>query len=230
MELLTNSAYFGLMVSFIGYWVGLYLKKKTGNALCNPLLIAILFVMGALLLLKVDYASYNVSANFLTYLLTPATVCLAIPLYRQLALLKQYKLAIVLGILTGVLTSLGGVLALSAAFGLSYAQYVTLLPKSITTAIGISISDELGGWSTITVASILITGIVGNVGAESLLKLFRITNPIAKGLAIGNSSHALGTSKAIEIGEIEGAMSSLSIVVAGLITVILASVFANLYG
>lgn len=132
------------------------------------------------------------------------------------------------GILTGVLSSLGSVLALSYLFGLNHQQYVTLLPKSITTAIGIGISAELGGITTITVAVIILTGVLGNILAESICKLFKIKEPIAVGLAIGTSAHAFGTVKALELGEIEGAMSSLSIAVAGLLTVIGASIFANL--
>ena len=159
--------------------------------------------------------------------MTPATVCLAIPLYQQISLLKKNLLAVVLGIVSGVLASLGGVLVMALAFGLNHEQYVTLLPKSITTAIGMGVADELGGITTITVAVIIVTGVLGNVIGEMVCKIFHIEEPIAVGLALGTSAHAIGTSKALELGEIEGAMSSLSIAVAGLLTVILASVFAN---
>ena len=154
---------------------------------------------------------------------------LAIPLYQQLELLKKNWIAVIVGITSGVLTSLSCVLLMSMAFGLTHEEYVSLLPKSISTAIGMGISEELGGIPTITVAVIIVTGILGNMIAEGFCKLFRITHPISKGLAIGTSSHAMGTSKAIELGQIEGAMSSLSIVVAGLMTVILASIFAMFY-
>lgn len=164
---------------------------------------------------------------YLSYLLTPATVCLAIPLYQQIVLLKKNMMAILLGIIAGVLSSLGSVLALSFVFGLEHEYYVTLLPKSITTAIGMGVSEELGGIVTITVAVILITGIFGNVMGETICKLFHIYEPIAVGLAFGTSSHAVGTAKALELGEIEGAMSSLSIAVAGILTVIGASIFAT---
>ncbi len=174
-----------------------------------------------------DYESYNQSAQYLSYLLTPATVCLAIPLYQQIVLLKKNMMAILLGIIAGVLSSLGSVLALSFVFGLEHEYYVTLLPKSITTAIGMGVSEELGGIVTITVAVILITGIFGNVMGETICKLFHIYEPIAVGLAFGTSSHAVGTAKALELGEIEGAMSSLSIAVAGILTVIGASIFAT---
>ena len=193
----------------------------------NPLLISIVFVIVVLKVLHIDYASYESSAKYLSYLLTPATVCLAIPLYQQISLLKKNLLAVVLGIVSGVLASLGGVLVMALAFGLNHEQYVTLLPKSITTAIGMGVADELGGITTITVAVIIVTGVLGNVIGEMVCKIFHIEEPIAVGLALGTSAHAIGTSKALELGEIEGAMSSLSIAVAGLLTVILASVFAN---
>ena len=161
--------------------------------------------------------------------MTPATVSLAIPLYQQLELLKKNFTAMILGILSGVLTSAGVILAMSILFGLSHEEYVTLLPKSITTAIGMGVSEELGGYVTITVAVIIVTGILGNIIGEMVCKVFRIKNPISRGLALGTSAHAIGTAKAMEMGEVEGAMSSLAIVVAGLCTVIGASVFAMLW-
>lgn len=228
-DFLSTSLFFGVFISLAGYEFGLLLKSRLKLALFNPLLISIIFVMAVLLTAGIDYDAYYSSAQYLSYLLTPATVCLAIPLYKQISLLRENKLAILLGIFAGVLTSLGSVLALSFVFRLSYEQYVTLLPKSITTAIGMGVSQELGGIQTITVAVIIVTGILGSILAESILKLFKITHPIAKGLALGTSSHAIGTTKAMEMGEIEGAMSSLSIAVAGLFTVIGASVFAAFY-
>lgn len=228
-EILCNSAYFGVTVSLIGYGAGIMLKKKFKYAFLNPLLISIIFVIGVVLLCGVDYESYENSAQYLSYLLTPATVCLAVPLYQQMALLKKNLAAVACGILAGVLASLGSVLLLAFLFGLEHDVYVTLLPKSITTAIGMGVSEELGGLVTITVAVIIVTGVIGNVIGEAVCKLFRIYEPIAKGLALGTSSHAIGTAKALEMGEVEGAMSSLAIAVAGLLTVIGASVFAGFY-
>ena len=228
-EILCNSAYFGVTVSLIGYGAGIMLKKKFKYAFLNPLLISIIFVIGVVLLCGVDYESYENSAQYLSYLLTPATVCLAVPLYQQMTLLKKNLAAVACGILAGVLASLGSVLLLAFLFGLEHDVYVTLLPKSITTAIGMGVSEELGGLVTITVAVIIVTGVIGNVIGEAVCKLFRIYEPIAKGLALGTSSHAIGTAKALEMGEVEGAMSSLAIAVAGLLTVIGASVFAGIY-
>lgn len=222
-----ESLFFGVVISIAGYEIGLFLKRKLKSPIFNPLLISILFVIGVLLFFKIDYEVYNEGAKYLSYLLTPATVCLAIPLYEQIELLKNNIKAIVLGITSGAIASLGSVFILSKVFQLSHEQYVTLLPKSITTAIGMGISEELGGIVTITVAVIIITGIVGNIIAEGVCRIFKIEEKVAKGLAIGSSSHAIGTVKAMEMGEIEGAMSSLAIVVSGVITVVMASVFAG---
>lgn len=226
-EMLSDSTFLGVMISILTYELGRLLKKRFKLAIFNPVLISIVSVILLLLLFNVDYTSYNESAKYLSYLLTPATVCLAIPLYEQLELLRKNAKAIIVGLVSGVITSLVCVLVLSVLFHLNHEAYVTLLPKSITTAIGMGVSEEMGGMVTITVAVIIITGVLGNMIAESICKIFRIDEPIAKGIAIGSSAHAIGTAKAMEMGEIEGAMSSLSIVVAGLLTVIGASIFAN---
>lgn len=226
-EFLASSVFFGAVISLLGYEFGLILKKRFKAAILNPLLIGIIAVIAVLLLLGVDYDSYNESAQYISYLLTPATVCLAIPLYEQLTLLKKNFKAVAVGLVSGVLASLVSVLVMALIFRLDHEQYVTLLPKSITTAIGMGVSEEMGGIVTITVAVIIITGILGNVIAEAVFKCFRIQEPIARGLALGNSAHAIGTAKAMELGPVEGAMSSLAIAVAGLLTVIGASVFAG---
>ena len=199
-----ESLFAGVTLSLLSYFIGSVLKKKFKLGIFNPLLISII-----------------------SWFLTPATVCLAIPLYEQWSLLKKNYKAVVVGIASGVLTSLTTVLVLSKIMNLSHAEYVTLLPKSITTAIGMGVSEELGGYVTITVAVIVVTGVLGNIFGELICKIFRIKEPIAKGLALGSAAHAIGTAKAMEMGEIEGAMSSLSIAVAGILTVVLSSVFAG---
>lgn len=227
-EFMQSSAYAGVTISLISFGLGNFLKKKTGLGLFNPLLISMIVTMVFLLGCGIDYDTYNEGAKYLSWLLTPATVCLAIPLYEEWELLKSNAKAVVIGIFSGVITSLVTVFVLAKLMGLSHESYVTLLPKSITTAIGMGVSQELGGYVTITVAVIVITGVLGNILAEIIFKLFRIHEPISKGLALGTAAHAIGTAKAMEIGEIEGAMSSLSIAVAGILTVIFASVFAGL--
>ena len=211
-EFLVHSVFFGAAVSLIGYEAGLLLKRKFKMAIFNPLLIAILCVMAILTVGDISYDDYNQGAQYLSY---------------QLNLLKKNLKAVAAGILSGVLTSILSVLGLSYLFGLSHDMYVTLLPKSITTAIGMGVSEELGGIVTITVAVIIITGVLGNMIADVVYRVFRIKEPVAKGLALGTASHAIGTAKAMEMGPVEGAMSSLAIAVAGLLTVIFASVFAG---
>lgn len=227
MEFFENSVFFGVTVSILAYLAGSFLQKKFRLAVFNPLLISVILIIVILTASHIDYQVYYSGAKYLSWLLTPATVCLAVPLYEKLEVLKKNWKAIFAGILSGVLTTMCTVLVLSVLFRLSHEEYVTLLPKSITTAIGMGVSAELGGYVTISVAVIIITGILGNVFATTICRVFRITQPIAKGIAIGSSSHAIGTSKAIEIGETEGAMSGLSIAVSGLMTVAAASIFAE---
>lgn len=227
MEALTQSIYFGIALSLLCFQLALWIKSKVKSAIANPLLVSVIIIIAILLAFGIDYDTYYNGAKYISFFLTPATVSLAIPLYRQLTLLKKYPKAIFGGITAGVLTTMVSIFLLSLAFGLTHEQYVTLLPKSITTAIGMGVSEKMGGIATITVVSIAVTGILGNMIAEFICKVCKIEEPIARGLAIGTASHAMGTTKAIEMGEIEGAMSSLSIVVSGVMTVIAVSVFAN---
>ena len=228
IDMLRESVYFGVTVSIAAYIIGCLIRKKINHPLVNPLLIAIIITILIVLGCNIDYNTYYEGAKYLNYLLTPATVALAIPLYEKLELLKKNYKAVLAGILSGVLTSALAILATACLFGLTHEEYVTFLPKSITTAIGMDLSAELGGYVTITVAVIVITGIFGNIIAETVFKVFRISEPIAKGIALGTSAHAMGTSKAMELGETEGAMSGLSIAVAGIITVVVASIFAQI--
>lgn len=229
MFFIHNSLFVGLFISLASYCIGLWLKKKTRSALANPLLIAIVLVIGFLPITGIDYEVYKRGSSLLTYLLTPATICLAVPLYEEFEQLKRNYKAVLSGIAAGTLASLCCILLLSIVLGLSHESFVTLLPKSITTAMGIGVSEELGGIVPVTVICIVITGVLGNVFAEQFLKLIRIKEPIAKGVAIGTSTHAVGTAKAMEMGNVEGAMSGLSIVVAGVLTVIGASLFALIF-
>lgn len=228
-EYIQNSVFFGVMISLLSYWLGTILKKKFKLAIFNPLLISVVITILVLVLLEIDYAVYEKGTKVISFLLTPATVCLAIPLYEQFQILKDNKKAILIGTASGVVTSLVVVLALSVVFGIGHANYITLLPKSITTAIGMELSTELGGYTSLTVASIVITGILGNVIGGFIMKLFKITEPVAQGVGLGTASHVIGTSKAMEMGEIQGAMGSLSIVVAGILTVFGATIFSYIY-
>ncbi|WHE86189.1 LrgB family protein [Lachnoanaerobaculum gingivalis] len=225
---LSNSIFFGVLLCLLSYQAGVFLRQKTKIAAFNPLLISIIIVIFVLVMFHIKFEDFYKGSKYISFLLTPATVALAIPLYSKLTLLKSNFKAIMSGLIAGVLTSLISIFIMSLLFGLSHENYVSMLPKSITTAIGIGVSEELGGVSTITTAVIIVTGVFGNVSADIVYKIFNITNPIAKGIGLGSSAHAIGTSKALEMGETEGAMSSLSIAVAGIITVIFASFFAKL--
>ncbi len=227
MSFAGDSLYFGVVISLLAYWWGLWLKKKLGWAVLNPILVAVVLVIVILKLLRVDYADYNEGAQYISYLLTPATVCLAIPLYKQLALLRQNLLAVVIAIAAGVAASAVSIFLLCLLFRMEHVYYVTLLPKSITTAIGMGVSEEVGGIVTITVVCIIVTGILGNIIGETVFRFLHLENPIARGLALGTSAHAVGTAKALELGEIEGAMSSLSVAVAGLMTVVVVPLVSN---
>lgn len=227
-ELLGNSLFFGVTLTLVAYIIGLWAKKCFKLFIFNPLLVAIVICISVLLLLNVSYAGYNSGAKYLNYLLTPATVALAIPLYEQVSVLKKNPTAIFLGIFSGVVVSAVSIFAMSLLFGLSHTEYVTLLPKSITTAIGIALSEELGGYVSITVVTIILTGLFGNIAGDVLCRLCGVKNPVAKGVAIGTSTHVMGTAKAMEMGEVEGAMSSLSVAVAGCMTVVVAILFEGL--
>ena len=226
-DAMANSLYFGMAISVATYMFGIWLKKKVKWQVCNPLLISTVLVILFLTLTHITYNEYMEGAQYISYFLTPATVCLAIPLYKQLEMLKRNKLAVLCGILAGVVANAVTVFVMCLLFRLEHVHYVTFLPKSITTAIGMGVSEEAGGIVILTIVSIMITGIGGVILSESLFKLFRLKDPVAKGLALGTASHAIGTSKALEMGEIEGAMSSLAIAVTGLVTVVVVPLIAD---
>lgn len=227
-EFLLESQFFGLFLSLAFFQLARWLNRKAGREVISPLLFATLLCIAVLLVFDIDFDVYNRGAQYLDVLLTPATICLAIPLYRQYELLRRNAVAVLAGSVAGVAAHMAGCLLMLAVFRLEAAEFITLLPKSITTAIGMGVSEEAGGIVTLTVVSIIITGVSGVIMSEGLFKLFKLEEPIAKGLALGNGAHAIGTSKALELGEVEGAMSSLAIAVAGLMTVIVVPLIANL--
>ena len=221
-EFLSGSVAWGVLLTLAAFALGALVNRVTGKAFFNPLLLGAIFVIVFLSVCGIPYADYKVSAAPVNYLL------LAIPLYEKLDLLKANAAAIIAGISVGTLVSLGSALALALALHLTQEQYATLLPKSVTTAISMDVAAELGGIAALTGAIVILTGIVGNLLAETVCKAFHITDPIAKGVGIGTSAHAVGTSKALQMGEVEGAMSGLSIAVAGVLTAVLCPVFVNL--
>lgn len=210
-----------LVLSLGTYQIGLWCQKKTRSPLCNPLLIATILSILVLLLTDFDLQLYVSNSSWITWLLTPATVCLAVPLYEQLKVFKNDLGAIVVGICAGVITSLGFILLMCGCFRLDKSLTVSLLPKSITTAIGLVLSEGSGGIPALTSAAIAITGILGNLTGSFLCKFLRITEPIAQGVGFGTASHVIGTSRATELNPLAGAVSSLSLAVAGILTAVI---------
>lgn len=227
--MIRESVFFGAFLSISAYILGDVLKRKFKSPIFNPLLISSAVTIAVLALLNMNYEDYSASGKYLSFFLTPATVCLAIPLYEQFELLKKNAAAIIIGITSGVLTSCLSVLAMAVIMKFSHEEYATFLPKSVTTPIGIGISEQIGGYVGVTAAIIVITGILGNLIADGIFKLFRIKEPVAQGIALGSSAHILGTAKAFELGEIQGAISSLSVVTAGILTVLAANLFAGIF-
>ncbi len=224
METLLLSPMFGILLSLLAFEFALMIQKRTKLLILNPLMISIIMVIVFLTITNIDVSYYQIGGDIINMFLGPATVVLAVPLYRQLKNLKLYLMPILLGIFIGSLVGLISTLACSMIFGFDIQMIASLLPKSITTPIGVELSRQLGGIPSITIFNILVTGIVGAVGADITCKMFKITEPVAKGIAIGTASHALGTTKALQLGQVEGAMSSLAIGVAGVMTVIIAPI------
>ena len=219
---LLSSPFFGIALSIVAFSIGVWIQKKTGLVICNPLIIAIVLVSGVLLLFKIPYESYNEGGSIINMFLAPATSCLAVSVYTRVGLLKKNWLPILAGCTAGSLTSMGSVFFLCRLFGLDEAMTYSLLPKSVTTPIAVGIAEGHGGISSITVAAVILTGIMGSILAPFLIRIFRVKDAMTAGLAIGACSHAVGTSKAIEIGETEGAMSGLAIGICGIVTVVFA--------
>ena len=220
MKELMESPYFGVALSVIAFWFGEKLQRKLKTPICNPLIIAIVLIVGILLIFDIPYDSYNVGGALINMFLAPATACLAVAIYTKIDILKQYWLPILVGCTVGSAASMGSIYVMCKLFGLDQSMTVSLLPKSVTTPIAVSISEPGGGVVPITVVAVIFTGILGSICAPMLIKLFHVSDSVAAGLAIGACSHAVGTSKAIEIGEIEGAMSGLAIGICGIITVL----------
>ena len=228
MNAIINSPLFGILLTLVTFEIGVTISKKFKYSFLNPLLIANVLIVGFLLLTGISLESYNVGGDYISIMLSPATVVLAVPLYRQISKLKQFWKPILAGIFAGSLTSLVCVIVASKLIGLSDTLMLSLLPKSITIPMGSVVSAQIGGIPPVTIIAITITGITGAVSAPAVCRFCRIKHKVAQGIAIGTASHALGTTKAMEMGEVQGAMSSLSIGVAGLFTAIVTPIILSL--
>ena len=224
MSEIFSSPYFGVALSVAAFGIGVKLQQKLKTPVCNPLIIAIVLIAGVLLIFKIPYEAYNVGGEIINMFLAPATACLAVAIYTKIKILKQYWLPILVGCTVGSAASMLSVYGMCRLFGLDESLTVSLIPKSVTTPIAVSIAEPAGGVVPITVVAVIGTGILGSIIAPLLIRVFKVTDPMAAGLAIGASSHAVGTSKAIELGEVEGAMSGLAIGVCGIMTVLISMV------
>lgn len=220
-----TSPFFGVAVSVAAYALGTAIQRKTRLVVCNPLVIATLLIIAVLVIFDIPYEDYNQGGTIINLFLGPATACLAVTIYSQRELLKKNLLPILAGCLAGTATAVLSILGMCRLFGLDDQLTVSLLPKSVTTPIATAISEGQGGIVAVTVAAVCFTGILGNLCAPLLVKIFHVKDPVATGLAIGACSHAVGTAKALEMGETEGAMSGLAIGLCGIFTTIAALFF-----
>ena len=228
MSAIINSPLFGILLTLVAFEIGVLISQKFKYSFLNPLLIGNILIVGFLLITGISLESYNVGGDYISVMLSPATVVLAVPLYRQIQKLKQFWKPILAGIFAGSLTSIGCVIFFSKILGLSNTLMLSILPKSVTIPMGSVISEQIGGIPSVTIIAITVTGITGAVTAPTVCKFFRIKHKVAQGIAIGTASHALGTTRAMEMGEVQGAMSSLSIGIAGLFTAMVAPVIIAL--
>lgn len=226
-DLFTTSAYFSIVLTLVCFTVADAVQRKWKLPLLNPIMVAAVMVIGALQLLDIPNSVYQEGCRVLNWLLTPATICLSISFYQQFQKLKKHLAAIAAGVVAGSVASIAAVWGLCKVFNLDSAVTASLLPKSVTTAIGAAVSSEIGGIAAITTAVIVVTGVLGNILGPVLSKWFRFDDEITKGVAFGTASHVVGTSKAAQIGQLCGAVSSLSLVMAGLVTCVLLSFLAQ---
>ena len=224
-ETICASPFFGITISIVTYGIGVWLNKKTKKAICNPLLISYLIIIPLLLLFNIPLECYKKGGDIINMFLSPVTAVLAITIYRQRQILKEHILAVLAGSLAGSITTIVVVLLLGHLFGFSREVTASLIPKSITTPMAIAVSNSIGGIESLTVLAVIITGISGNVAGPFLIKLFRVKEEVAQGMALGATSHAIGTSRAVELGEVQGAISSIALVMSGIITVIISLLF-----
>ena len=226
-ELIQSISVWGVTLTLAAFALGTWINKKTGQAIFNPLLLGSIFVILFLSLVQIPVAEYKESVQIISYLLLPATVSLAVPLYEQWQIMKKNALAVLCGIAAGSVTSMVSILALGVLLKLDPALTVSMMPKSVTTAIGVEVAAELGGIASLAGAMIVLTGILGNLSASALCRIAGLHDPVARGVAIGTGSHAVGTSRALQMGQVEGAVSSLSIAVAGVLTAVICPILAN---
>lgn len=220
----------GVGLTLIAYEVGKWIQRKSGIKVLSPLITGTLLIIGVLIIGKIDYENYKSGASIVGFFIGPATVSFAIPLYKNLRIIKSNLALILGGVLGGLIAGLLSVYGLSILFGINEQIILSMYPKSVTSAIGFAISDMIGGVPEITLVLIVVAGVTGYITGEYIFKLLKIDNPIIKGIALGTNSHIVGTAKAMELGEKEGALSSAAITIAGVIMVFLVPLFLKFIG
>ena len=226
-EFILSIGVWGVALTLGAFALGTWINKKPGQAIFHPLLLGSAFVIVFLSLAKIPLAEYQQSAQIISYLLLPATVSLAVPLYEQWMVLKKNALAVLCGILAGSLTSMLVIVAMGWALKLDPVLTTSLMPKSVTTAIGVPLSQIVGGMASVTPAAIILTGITASILGPWLCRLFRLTDDISRGVAFGTAGHVIGTAKANEMSQLTGAVSSLSLVVACVLTALVLPLVAS---
>lgn len=229
MNEITQSPVFGVLLSLIAYEIGLLVNKRLKLSIFNPLLIAIAIIIFVLAKLNITYENFNSGGQLISFFLYPATVALALPMYKRFSLFKQNALPILISIISSNVFGIIFIIALCKLFNITDVLTTSLIPKSVTTPIGIAISEQLGGMQSITVVAIILTGIFGSIIGPIIYKFLKIRDKVAFGIAMGAASHAIGTAKAMEIGETEGAMSGLTMALSGISTVFIAPLIWNTF-
>lgn len=222
-EFFSTSSFFYITLTLVAFTFANACQRRLKLPIFNPILVAAILVIAILNILNIPNFAYQAGCHALSFLLTPATICLSISFYEQYQKLKHHIGAILAGVLVGTVCSIGCIWLMGKVCGLPHELGLALLPKSVTTAIGVALSEEIGGVAAVTTAAIAITGIFGNITGPLMCRLFRLNSEVAQGVAFGTSSHVIGTAKASEMSQLAGAVSSFSLTIAGIITSVLLS-------
>lgn len=228
MTTITSNPMFGLTLSILAYLLGMLIYRRFPNPLTTPLLLATIFIIIFLLATGISYKDYYIGGSYLDTLIVPSTVALAIPLYKTFHLMKHHFRSILLGISISTIVNTVYTALIAKIFGMDYFLAISLFPKSVTTPMAIGITEKMGGIAAITIFVVVITGILTSAIGPVILKWMKIEDPVAIGLALGGTGHAVGTGAAMKYGQVSGAMAGLAIVITGIMYVIVSPIIANL--
>jgi predicted murein hydrolase (TIGR00659 family) len=228
MNFAVDTPIFGVTISIVVYFFAVFISKKIRLPILNPLLLSIAIIIFILNIFRIDYQTYSIGGSIITFFLAPATIVLAVPLYKEWNVLKSNFFVIIIGVLVGVLSGIISTYFLGKFFNLDLNLIESLLPKNTTTPIAIEIANMLNAKASLTVTFVILSGTLGYVIGEYILKVFHINDKVARGISLGTASHVMGTTKAMEFGEVEGAMASLAISLAGILTILILPFILNI--